>query len=71
MPRTLEEIDAQEERMDAMAKDFIEDLLAGKASIEFLPLLETTKPERLNCLNETALSGSLLGGFTIRLRPAR
>ena len=67
MTRPTEEARAQEERIETSARNFLEDLLAGKASIEFRPLAEGGIAE-----NVGGVSGvSVLNGFAIRLVPGR
>lgn len=68
MTRPTEESRAQEERIETSARDFLEDLLAGKASIEFRPL----EADGAIAENVGGASGvSVLSGFAIRLVPGR
>jgi hypothetical protein len=54
--------------IEAAAKDFLEDFLAGKASIEFRPL----SPDGGIAENVGGPNGvSVLSGFAIRLVPGR
>lgn len=58
----------QHARIDVAARNFLEDLLAGKASIEFRPL----DAEGGIAANVGGPEGaSVLNGFAIRLVPAR
>ena len=62
MTRPTEESRAQEERIETSARDFLEDLLAGKASIEVRPLRAD---------GAIASGVSVLNGFSIRLVAGR
>jgi hypothetical protein len=66
--RTPAEDRAQEARIETASRDFLEDLLAGKASIEIRPLPGTDSV----AANVGGMAGcSVLSGFSIRLVPGR
>lgn len=66
--RTPAEDRAQELRIETSSRDFLEDLLAGKASIEFRPLAGA---DSLAANVGGATGMSVLSGFAIRLVPGR
>lgn len=68
MTHRTEEDEAQDERIEKAGRDFLEDLLAGKASIEFRPL----EADGSIAANVGGPNGaSVLNGFSIRLVPGR
>jgi hypothetical protein len=67
-PAEAAALEAQEARIETAARDFLEDLLAGKASVEFRPL-EADGSIAANVGGEKGVS--VLSGFAIRLVPGR
>jgi hypothetical protein len=63
-----DDIRAQEARIETASRDFLEDFLAGKASVEFRPLAGADSLAA-NVGGEKGVS--VLSGFAIRLVPGR
>jgi len=59
----------QEARIENLSRDFIEDLLTGKAALIIEPLDGRVDVGERTEVGQLAVT--LLKGFTIRLRPAR